>query len=406
MGGLHLEFLLDEYMGEIEEEVIAIRRHLHQHPELSNQEKETSAYIQKKLDEYEIPYEHGYAVHGILGIIEGEKHGGTVALRADIDALPIQENTAVEFASTNPGVMHACGHDAHAAMLLGAGKVLQRLKKNIHGKILLVFQPAEEASPVGGASVMLQDGVFDRHRPDVIYGQHVWPYIPAGTVGVHDKEVMGASDRFKVLIKGDGGHASMPHQTNDAVVAAGHLITALQTIVSRNLDPMEASVVTISMIKAGSVPNIIPGEVEIEGSIRTYNPEIRERLKERFFQIARQITEAFGTKADVEYIEGYPATINTPKWARLARGSAKKTLGESATPPLAPSLAGEDFGRFLKVYPGAFIWLGTQIEDKEKQAPLHDARFMLNEKALASGTKLLVQIAIDTLQTLAEEKES
>ncbi|WP_067728974.1 M20 metallopeptidase family protein [Oceanobacillus damuensis] len=388
---------------EITEEVIAMRRHLHQYPELSNQEKKTSAFIQQKLKEYGIPFETGYAVHGVLGIIKGRNPGKTVALRADIDALPIQELNDHDFVSKHPNVMHACGHDAHTAMLLGAGKILKQMQDEIHGTALLVFQPAEEESPVGGASVMMEDGVFDTYKPDAIFAQHVWPYIPTGTIGVHDREVMGASDRFKITLEGRGGHASMPHQTSDAVVAAGHLITALQTIVSRNLDPMEASVVTISMLEAGSVPNIIPREVTLQGSIRTYNLEIREKLKDRFFNITTQIAEAFGAKAVIEYIDGYPATINTPKWAQLARKSAKKVIGEQATPPYKPSLAGEDFGRFLQQYPGAFVWLGTQLEDKENQAPLHDANFKLNERALPEGTKLLVQIAIDALHELNNE---
>lgn len=394
---------MEAYVKQIEKEVIAIRRHLHQYPELSNEEKETSAYIKQKLLEYEIPFESGYATHGVLGIIKGKKPGKTVALRADIDALPIQELNNHDFVSKHANVMHACGHDAHTAMLLGAGYVLKQLQEELHGMVLLVFQPAEEDSPIGGAEVMMEDGVFETYTPEAIFGQHVWPYIPTGTVGVHDREVMGASDRFEIILQGTGGHASMPHQTNDAVVAAGHLITALQTIVSRNLDPMEASVVTVSVIEAGSVPNIIPGEVTLKGSIRTYNPVIRKKLKDRFFTITNQIAEAFGTTAKINYMDGYPATINTPKWAKVARKAAQKIIGDDATPAYKPSLAGEDFGRFLQKYPGAFIWLGTEIEDKENQAPLHDAHFKLNEQALAIGTKLLVQIAVDALDELNKE---
>lgn len=402
-GGRLMQRKLDTYLKQVEQEIIANRRHLHQYPELSNQEVKTSHYIQQKLTDYGIPFKTGFAEHGVLGIIKGKDSDNIVALRADIDALPIQELNEDDFVSKHPNVMHACGHDAHTAMLLGAGYVLQQLKEEINGTVLLVFQPAEEASPKGGAQVMMEDGVFDTYKPDVIFGQHVWPYMPTGTVGVHDREVMGASDRFKIILEGRGGHASMPHQANDAVIAAGHLITALQTIVSRNLDPMESSVVTISMLDAGSVPNIIPREVTLQGTVRTYHSKIRERLKERFYQITNQIAEAFNTKAYIEYTDGYPATINTPQWAKLARSSAQKILGENATPSQKPSLAGEDFGRFLHKYPGAFIWLGTQLEDKEKQTPLHDANFKLNERALPQGTKLFVQFAIDALQKLNEE---
>ncbi|WP_010647790.1 M20 metallopeptidase family protein [Oceanobacillus massiliensis] len=396
---------LDKYIDQIKDEVVSIRRYLHQHPELSNQERATSAFIQHKLTEYGINFETGYAANGVLGIINGHKPGKTVALRADIDALPIQELNELDFASDYPNVMHACGHDAHTAMLLAAGYILQQMQEEILGTVLLLFQPAEEDAPVGGAGLMMEDGVFDVYKPDAIFAQHVWPYIPAGTVGVHDKEVMGSSDRFKVTLTGRGGHASMPHQTSDAVVAAGHLITALQTIVSRNLDPMEASVVTIGVIQAGSVANIIPKEVTLEGSIRTYNSEIRERLKERFFQLTNQIAGAFEATAAIDYMDGYPATINTPKWARVARKAAQKVVGTDAVPAYKPSLAGEDFGRFLQKYPGAFVWLGTQIDDKEQQAPLHDGNFKLNERALPDGTRLLVQIAIDALEELNREWE-
>lgn len=395
--------IIESNVKKMEQEIIENRRHLHRHPELSNQEKETSAFIQEKLTEYSVKYETGFAKYGVLGIIEGTKPGKTVALRADMDALPIQEQNTHEFVSEYSNVMHACGHDAHTSMLLGAGKVLQQLREELPGTVLLIFQPAEEDAPVGGAGVMMEDGVFDTYTPDVIYGQHVWPYIPSDTAGIHDREIMGASDRFKVTLKGSGGHASMPQQTKDPVVTAGQLITSLQTIVSRNLDPLEASVVTISMLEAGSTPNIIPSEVTLQGSIRTYNPEIRERLKERFFTITNQVAAAFEAEAEIDYLDGYPVTINTPKWAQAARESARKVLGEEATPDFNPSLAGEDFGRFLQKYPGAFIWLGTQIEDKENQAPLHDAKFKINEQMLAKGATLLAQVAVDTLNQLQEE---
>lgn len=396
---------LKKYVKQIEKEVITMRRYLHKHPELSNQEKETSRFIQQKLDEYGIPFEHGFATYGVLGIIKGKHPGKTVALRADMDALPIQEENDHDFVSVNPNVMHACGHDAHTAMLLGAGYVLKQMEEEIHGTILLVFQPAEEDSPIGGAQVMMEDGVFDVYTPDVIYGQHVWPTLPLGQAGVTDREIMGASDRFKIILKGNGGHASMPHQTNDVVVAAGHLITSLQTIVSRSLDPLEASVVTLSVIRAGSVPNIIPNEVILEGSVRTYNEEIREKLKSRFFKIVNQVAETFEAKADIDYKDGYPATVNTPKWAERVRRTARNIIGEQAAPDVKPSMAGEDFGRFLKKYPGSFIWLGTQMENKEAQAPLHDPHFKINENALTHGTELLAQVAIDTLNDLLGDKE-
>ncbi|BAC14540.1 carboxypeptidase [Oceanobacillus iheyensis HTE831] len=396
---------INQQLSDLTDEIISNRRFLHENPELSHNEKETSAFVQRKLHEYGINFEADFSGYAVLGIIKGNKPGKTVALRADMDALPIQEETDVSFKSKKADIMHACGHDAHTAMLLGAGYILKQMQKDLEGTILLVFQPAEEDAPIGGSQAMIDSGVFSTYEPDVIFAQHVWPFLKPGLVGVHDKEVMGASDRFKITLEGKGGHASMPHQTSDAVIAAGHLITSLQTIVSRNLDPMEASVVTISMLEAGSVPNIIPKTVTLQGSIRTFQPHIQKRLKERFFAITNQIAEAFGTKAEIDYQEGYPATINTPKWAEIARRSAQTVYGESATPDLNPALAGEDFGRFLQKYPGAFIWLGTQIENENEQAPLHDSKFQIDERALPKGTKLLVQLALDALKELKQEED-
>src|SRR5699024_1795675 len=254
-------------------------------------------------------------------VIEGEKEGGTVALRADMDALPVHEETALPFASKNEGAMHACGHDAHMAILLGTGKILSKNKSQIKGRVLLVFQPSEEKSPVGGAKPMLDDGVFDDYQPDVIYGLHVWPDLPVGQFGIRDAEMMGASDSFSITIAGTGGHASMPQTTRDPILTAAHLIVNLQSIVSRSLDPLQASVVTTSMIHGGSARNIIPNEVKLEGSIRTYQKEIKDKLKERFFEIAEGVAEVYQNDIQIEYNDGYPATINTPKWAKLARES-------------------------------------------------------------------------------------
>lgn len=253
--------LIKHWLDKINDEVIEMRRHLHRNPELSYKEFETASYIKRKLKEYRIPYHSEIAGTGVLGIIKGNQGGGVVALRADMDALPIQEENDFPYVSTKENIMHACGHDAHMAMLLGAGFILQQLREHITGTVLLVFQPAEEKSPVGGAKPMLEAGVFKEYKPDVIYGQHVWPQLPVGKLGIRDTEMMGSSDSFKITLKGRGGHASMPHLTNDPIVTAAHLITSLQTIVSRGLDPLEASVLTIGKIKGGTAKNIITNKV-------------------------------------------------------------------------------------------------------------------------------------------------
>lgn len=391
--------LLQNNISEIKE----MRQHFHKYPELGYEEVETAAYIKEKLQEYGIFYQSEIAKTGVLGIIKGKHEGGVVALRADMDALPIQEKNNLPFVSVNENIMHACGHDAHTAMLLGAGCILQELRDHLHGTVLLVFQPAEEKSPIGGAKPMLDAGVFKDYRPDVIYGQHVWPQLPVGKIGIRDKEMMGASDRFKIVLKGVGGHASMPHLTNDPVITAAHLITSLQTIVSRGLDPLQTAVLTISKIEGGSAHNIITDSVTLEGSIRTYNPTTRKRLKKRFFDITNQVAKSFDNEADIDYIDGYPATINTPKWAQIVCRSAQELFGEDATPEVEPSLASEDFSRFLEEIPGAFIWLGTKVEDKEQKG-LHDAQFDINEESLEKGTSLLVKVAINTLEELKTNK--
>ncbi|WP_173918257.1 M20 family metallopeptidase [Halobacillus sp. Marseille-Q1614] len=396
---------IKELISTIENEIINIRRTLHENPELSNEEYQTSSLVKEKLTEFGIEWQDGFANTGVLGIIHGEQSGKTVALRADMDALPIHEMNDSEIASQNPGKMHACGHDAHTAMLLGAGYALQNLKKDIKGTVLLVFQPAEEVSPYGGAQPMMESGVFNEYTPDVIYGQHVWPSLPVGQVGIRDKEMMGASDRFKVTIKGRGGHASMPQDGNDALIMTNQVISGLQTIISRNVNPLESAVVTIGKIEGGYSYNVIPDKITFEGTVRTYKTEVKNKVKDRFHTIIKQTVEAFDGQAEIDYFDGYPATINTPKWAQQARESAQKLLGEGATPEVAPALAGEDFSRFLLQYPGAFIWLGTQIEDGQKQKPLHDPGFKLNEEALPIGSSYLAQVAIDTLNQLQVYEE-
>ncbi|WP_101842079.1 M20 family metallopeptidase [Halobacillus sp. Marseille-P3879] len=393
---------IKELITSIENEIVEIRRTLHTHPELSNEEHKTSSLVKEKLTEYGIKWQGGFAKTGILGIIEGENPGGTVALRADMDALPIQEANDLSYISENEGKMHACGHDAHTAMLLGAGYALQKSKHKLSGTVLLVFQPAEETSPYGGSQPMMDDGVFAEYTPDVIYGQHVWPSLPVGQVGIRDKEMMGASDRFRVTIKGKGGHASMPHDGNDALIVTNQIITALQTIVSRSVNPLESAVVTVGRIEGGYSYNVIPDEVTFEGTVRTFKPEVKEKVKQRFHTIIEQTAEAFDAVSEIRYFDGYPATINSPEWAAQARTTVEKILGDQAAPEIDPALAGEDFSRFLLNYPGAFIWLGTQIEDAENQKPLHDPGFKLNEKALPLGSEFLAEVAVDTLNTLKQ----
>ena len=381
-------------------DAIEFRRVLHLNPELSTEEYETSKRIQEKLEEFNIPYETGYAGTGVLGIIKGEKEGGIIGIRADIDALPISETSGEEFTSLNEGVMHACGHDAHTSMLLHAGKILNENKDKIKGTILLIFQPAEELSPIGGAKRMLEDGVFDEYTPDMLLAQHVWPDLEVGKFGIMAGPIMGNSDRFKITITGSGGHASMPHSTTDAIIVANQVVSALQTIVSRNTDPMQPAVVTVGRFDAGTKHNVIAETAELEGTIRTQSDATKVLTKKRFFEIVEQVTSAMGADVEIEFYDGYPATVNDIEWAAQLKKSITNLYGEEATPALLPSLAGEDFSRFLKEYPGVYYWLGTSVGQGQK--PLHNPAFRLNEDAFEYGITAMVNMAVDSLNKLAE----
>ena len=382
------------------EQVVSLRRHLHRFPEVSGEEHATSEMVQGKLGEHGIPFTTGYAGTGVLGVVDGARPGKTVALRADMDALPIQEENDHAFVSEVDGVMHACGHDAHTAMLVGAGWLLDGVKDELPGRVLLVFQPAEEASPTGGARRMMKEGVFREHRPDVIFAQHVSPELPVGQVGVRRGAITGASDRFKVTIEGQGGHASKPHQTIDAIVVANQVINSLQTVVSRDVDPLRSAVLTIGKIRGGTRYNAIAQRATLEGTIRTFSPDTKERVKERFHTIVRSVAGSMEASARIKYLDGYPATINTPEWAHRVRKTAQELLGDDATPEIEPSLGGEDFGRFLLEYAGAYFRLGTASPNDPQKRRLHDSRFDLDEAALGPGTELLAQLAVDTLYQL------
>ncbi|WP_332698795.1 M20 metallopeptidase family protein [Halalkalibacter lacteus] len=385
---------------EIETQVTDLRRQFHSYPEVSHEEVKTSKQIQSYLKEAGIEYYTGFGGNGVLGVVKGEKPGGTVALRADMDALPIEEENDVKYRSKVEGVMHACGHDAHTAMLVATGLLLHKYKKELAGTVLLVFQPAEEDAPIGGAKAMMENGLFDKYEPDVIFAQHVWPDLPVGKIGILPGPMMGNSDRMKIEIKGAGGHASMPHQTTDAIIVTNQIIGALQTIISRNVDPLESAVITIGRIEGGSRYNVIADKVTIEGTVRTYKVEVKQRVKDNIFNLVQGIAQSMGAKAEIEYLDGYLSTVNTEEWAGKVKEVAQQLLGEEATPEVNPSLGGEDFGRFLLHYPGAYFWLGTAIATRDVQKPLHDPQFDIDEKALVIGVELMAQLASSALEKL------
>lgn len=387
------EKLIRDTVSEVLPKVVEWRRHFHMYPEVSGKEVETSLYIQKELAAMGIPFETGFFQNAVLGVIEGAKPGKTIALRADMDALPVTEQTGLPFASKHEGVMHACGHDSHMAILLGAAAVLSKLKNHIAGQVKLVFQPAEEEAAIGGGRNFVASGKLD----DVseIYGLHVWPELPVGVVGLRPGNLMAASDRFYVHIKGKSTHAAQPHNGTDALVMAAHFIIDVQTLVSRETDPMENVVCTIGLMKAGTRYNVGVEDAYLEGTVRTYTPALRDKMERRLGEILKGLDVMFGTKSELNYVRGHSATINTPEKIRFLQKIGKSYLGEDAVvEPQFPSMCAEDFSSYLQKIPGAFMWLGT---GKEGTPALHNASFAIDESILPLGVTMEAAAVLEAL---------
>ncbi len=381
---------------EIFPKVVENRRYLHQNPELAFEEYQTSEFVQKQLDLLGIPYQKGIAKTGVVGIIEGKKQGKIIALRADMDALPICEVNNVDYKSQNDGKMHACGHDAHTASLLGTAEILNEMKEHLHGTIKLIFQPSEEKTP-GGASVMIKEGVLK--NPDVhsIFGQHVSPNIPTGKIGVRSGMYMASADEIYLTIHGKGGHGAQPHTTIDPLAIAAQLITTLQQIVSRKADPRIPSVLTFGKCIANGATNIIPETVYLEGTFRTFNEKWRAEAHEWITKIVHQTVEAFGAKADLNIVRGYPVLFNDEKLTSLTKSWIVNYVGENQVLDLDLWTAAEDFAYYTHEIPGCFYRLGTGNEIKKTQFGLHTPQFNIDEDALKTSTGLMAWIAYNEL---------
>jgi len=385
--------LTKEYLNEI----ISIRRHIHQNPELSFEEKETSAFIISKLDKFGIEYKKGFAKHGILGIIKGEKgKGKTVALRADMDALPVTENNNLPFKSKNKGKMHACGHDIHTACLLGAAKILNNIRKDLQGTVLLIFQPGEERIP-GGADIMMKDGLFDEYTPDLIIGQHVYPELPAGTVGMKKGIYMASSDEIYITFKGKGGHAALPYNTIDTVLMASQAIVSLQQVVSRIIPTQIPSVLSFGNIICNSVMNVIPEKVKIEGTFRIMDEDWRYKAHDKIKIIARSVAQGMGGSADVDIKIGFPSVYNNPDITEITQNAAKEFIGEKNVHNLDIRMTAEDFGWFAQKYPACFYRLGTGHTNRTISGGLHSPDFIADEKSIETGMSLMAYIATKAL---------
>lgn len=374
-------------------ELIAMRRHLHQHPELSFEEVETSNYIRKCLAEWKVPFDEGFAETGISAWINRDKVGEVVALRADMDALPIHELNEIPWASQNPGVMHACGHDVHTTCLLGAVKILHDLRDTFSHPIQCIFQPAEEKLP-GGASLMIRDGVFAKRLPSAIFGQHVYPELPAGTVGFRPGPYMASTDELYVTVKGKGGHGARPHNNIDPVLIASHLIIALQQAVSRWADPQMPTVLTFGKMMANGATNITPDQVYLEGTFRTFSETWRREAHERIVHLATNLVEGMGGTVDFRIEVGYPVVHNHESLTLQAKHLAIEFLGSDNVVDLPMRTTAEDFAYYSQIMPGCFYRLGTASPDGSNTAALHNARFNVDESAIETGSGLMAWLAL------------
>ena len=379
-------------------EVLSMRRHLHMNPELSFHEFETAKFVASKLKEMNISFQDNVAGTGLVGIIRGKNDNGkVVALRADMDALPIHEANQVDYKSTKDGVMHACGHDAHTASLLGAASILNELKDQFDGTIKLLFQPGEEKLP-GGASLMIKEGALENPKPNSVIGQHVMPLIPSGKVGFRSGIYMASTDELYLKVIGKGGHGAMPHLNIDPVLITSHLIVALQQIVSRVANPTMPSVLSFGKVIANGATNVIPNEVYIEGTFRTLNEEWRAEAHQHMLDMAHQLVQSMGGRLEFEIRKGYPALINDEALTAKAKTSAIEYLGSENVLDLDIWMAAEDFSFYSQVAPACFYRLGTRNESRGITSSVHTPTFDIEEESLKIGAGLMTYLALKELR--------
>lgn len=389
--------LVEKNMNRVSE----LRCQIHRHPELSKNEVITASLAASELRRAGLEVTEGVGGHGVVALLRGGKNGPCVALRADMDALPLEEKTGHPCSSAVKGVMHACGHDVHTAVLLGAALVLSEMKNEIAGSVKFLFQPAEEDNPVGGAPGMIACGVLKNPDVKALFGMHVWPSLQTGTVGTREGPLMGASDRFFLTVSGQGSHGAEPENGVDAIVMAAGIIMALQTVVARNVSPLDSAVVTIGTIRGGSRYNVVADEVILEGTVRTVDPETQEKMPLRIGTIARGVAEGMGGKCVLEYIKGYPPLMNSPGTTKTALSALEKTVGKNNIVLVEkPALIGEDFSFFSREVPSQFLWLGCRPEgvEKEKMPPLHSSCFLPDEKAIPIGVEVLAACVMEELR--------
>lgn len=375
----------------LKDEIIERRRDLHQHPELSYQEFRTAGIVANELQSLGLEVQTGIAETGVIGLLDGAHDGPTVLIRADMDALPIEEENTVEYVSTTPGKMHACGHDGHTSIALSVAKMLSEKQANLHGRVKFVFQPAEEIG--AGALRMVEEGVLKHPRPDVMLGLHLWNELPYGTVVTTPGPLMAASGQFQVTITGRGGHAAAPHATQDPIAAAGQIINAIQTITSRNIDPLESAVVTIGAVHGGDAFNIIPSKVMIKGSIRSYAPEIQSLIHERLKEICTGIASSMRCEASVNVFDMTRTVVNSPEVAQRVKEAAEAFDEVDTILTDYRTMISEDVSELMDGIPGCYFFVGSANPAEGLDFPHHHPRFNIDERALVTATGLLAAAA-------------
>jgi hippurate hydrolase len=382
-------------IADFQAEMAGWRHDLHSHPETAFEEHRTAEMVAQLLESFGITIERGVARTGVIGTLVGSRASRrAIALRADMDALPIQEKTGFPYASQHEGRRHACGHDGHTAMLLGAAKYLAETR-NFAGTVHFIFQPAEENE--GGARLMVEEGVLDRYPVDAVYGMHNWPGLPAGQFAIRAGPMMAAFDIFEIAVAGRGAHAAMPHLGIDPVVAAAQIVTGLQTIASRNIHPLDGAVVSVTQIHGGDTWNVIPDSVVLRGTTRSFDPAVRDALEPALRRIAEGVCAALGAQLTIRYERRYPPTVNTAAEAELAATTAAALVGaDKVRRDLLPSMAAEDFAWFLERRPGAYIWIGNGAD--ADQAMLHNPHYDFNDEILALGASYWARLAETVLE--------
>lgn len=382
---------LTREVKDLSESVIALRRTLHQWPELGFQEERTAALVSDSLHTLGLEVKTGIARTGVVGILRGTQGGKTVLLRADMDGLPVTEASGAAYSSQNTGVMHACGHDGHTAILLTAARVLASQRDRIQGTVKFAFQPAEELPP-GGAKGMIAEGVLENPRVDAVFGLHLWNGLPVGKIGVEGGPIMASVDRFDVVIKGVGSHGAYPHLGVDPLVVGAQMISALQTVVSREMPPLAPVVVTIGKFQGGTAFNVIPARAELSGTVRTVDAELRQSMPERLERIVRGVSSAMRADCEFSYEFGYPVTVNDPGMAQFAQQVAAGIVGEANIVAAGMSLGAEDMSYFLQAVPGCYMRLGSGNAERGLIHPHHSALFDFDEAALPIGVELLTRV--------------